>query len=254
MPAEDPAYRLAQQADAFRATFRSAQLAAAEEGFPWYPYDSLSNFNLFGAIATAPYRDIAALAPNKRILDIGSADGATSFFLASQGFNVDTIDFAPTNFNSMRGLHALSGYFKSSVDIYSVDLDSQFSFPHSNYDLTLFLGILYHLKNPFFALERLSRSTRYCFLSTRVAKFDPSKTSRMEHLPVAYLVSPTETNNDPTNFWIFSKAGLLRLFDRTGWDVCCYGHFGNVQDSDPATNAGDERAFYLLQSKHSRIA
>ncbi len=246
----DPAQDLVQHAERFRSTFKSAQQAAAEVGFPWYPYDSLSNFAIFEAMATPPYRDIVALAPNRRILDVGCADGATSFLLASLGFHVDTVDYPPTNFNGMRGLRALADYFKSSVSIHAVDLDSQFQLPQTSYGLTLFLGILYHLKNPFYALEQLARSTRYCFLSTRVAKFDPSKASKLEDLPVAYLVSPTETNNDATNFWIFSRTGLLRLFERTGWEVCCYRHVGNLEDSDPATNAGDERAFCLLKSKY----
>src|SRR4051794_37607650 len=90
--------------------------------------------------------------------------------------------------------------------------------------------------------------TRVCFFSTRVAKFDPSRSSRLEGLPIAYLVSPTETNNDATNYWIFSRTGLLRLFERTGWEVCCYKHFGNLEDSDPASDVGDERAFCLLKS------
>ena len=34
-------------------------------------------------------------------------------------------------------------------------------------------------------------------------------------------------------FLDFSKAGFMRLFERTGWEVCAFRHFGNVSDSDP---------------------
>lgn len=243
--------RLKDDAELFRATFARAQEAIGSRDFGWYPYDSLSNFAVLDVILTDRFRDLGALAGSRPILDIGCADGATSFLLASKGFEVDTVDYPPTNFNGMRGVRALAEYFKTPVSIHSLDLDSQFSLPRSEYGLALFLGLLYHLKNPFYALEKLSYSARYCLLSTRVAKLDPSKAHVLENLPVGYLVGPEETNNDATNFWIFSKAGLARLVSRAGWKIECYGHFGNTTDSDPATAAGDERAFCLLSSQRT---
>jgi 2-polyprenyl-3-methyl-5-hydroxy-6-metoxy-1,4-benzoquinol methylase len=213
---------------------------------PWYPYDSLSSLDVTAMLL---YQDVVAMSSGRRILDLACADGGNSFFLASLGFGVDAIDYEATNYNRMRGVRALADHFRSDVAVHSVDLDSQFRLPRQDYGLALFLGILYHLKNPFFALEQLARSAKHCFLSTRIAKFDPSKTHSIETIPVGYLVSPTQTNNDSTNFWIFSKAGLMRLFERTGWEVCAFQHFGNVTDSDPASSAGDERAFCVLKSR-----
>ena len=246
----DLATKLKEQADVFRSRLYAAQETIGSKEFAWYPYDTLAGFSHFDATVTPPYRDIRALSGNAPILDVGCADGATSFLLASLGFEVDAIDYAQTNYNGMRGIRALSKHFRSKVNIYSVDLDAQFRLPQEHYGLVLFLGILYHLKNPYFAMERLAHSTRYCFLSTRVARFDPAKAHWIETVPVAYLVSPTETNNDSTNYWIFSRAGLCRLFERTGWEVCSYRHVGNTEDSDPASSAGDERVFCLLKSKH----
>ncbi len=243
-----PITRLKTEAEGFRSTFARAQEAIGTRDFGWYPYDSLSNFAVLDVILTDGFRDLADLAGGRPILDIGCADGATSFFLASQGFEVDTVDYPPTNFNGMRGVRALADYFKTAVNIHSLDLDSQFALPRAEYGLVLFLGLLYHLKNPFYALEKLSYAAKYCLLSTRVAKLDPTKAHELENLPVGYLVAPEETNNDPTNFWIFSKTGLARLLSRTGWKIECYGHFGNTINSDPATAEGDERAFCLISS------
>ena len=232
----------------FRTTFSEAKARVADADFPWYPYDTLANFSLIDAVLTGENRSIQFLTGKQPILDIGCADGATSFLLASLGHRVDAVDYPSTNFNGMRGIRLLRDFFKTSVEIHAVDLDSQFVLPRQQYGLTLFLGILYHLKNPFYSLQQLAISSRYCLLSTRVAKFDSTKTISMEHLPVAYLVSPFETNNDPTNYWIFSRAGLTRLFERTGWTVCDSKHFGNTTNSDPASQEGDERAFCLLRS------
>lgn len=246
------AAEIAEQAQAFRSTFRAAQDAIGSEAFPWYPYDSLANFTLLDQTLTAPFRSIRELIGDRPMLDIGCADGATSFFLESLGVDVEAIDFPPTNYNGMQGIRALAEHFRSKIKIHSVDLDTQFQLPRADYGIVLFLGILYHLKNPYFVMEQIARSTRYCFVSTRIAKLNPAKTHAIEDLPVAYLVGPQETNYDATNYWIFSKTGLQRLFDRTGWEVCSWKHFGNLKDSDPATTKGDERVFCLLKSKALR--
>ncbi len=242
------AAEIAKGAQEFRSTFKAAQDAIGTATFPWYPYDSLANFTLIEQTLKDPFRSIRALIDDRPVLDIGCADGATSFFLESLGVQVEAIDFPPTNYNGMQGIRALAEHLGSKIRIHSLDLDSQFQLPRQDYGVVLFLGILYHLKNPYFAMEQLARSTRYCFVSTRVAKLNPSKTSSIEDLPVAYLVGPQETNYDSTNYWIFSKAGLLRLFERTGWQVCSWKHFGNLKDSDPASTKGDERVFCLLKS------
>jgi len=48
--------------------------------------------------------------------------------------------------------------------------DRPFTLPHDAYDVVLFLGILYHLRNPFYVLEELARRTTHLLLSTRIAR------------------------------------------------------------------------------------
>jgi hypothetical protein len=71
----------------------------------------------------------------------------------------------------------------------------------------------------------------------------------MEHLPVAYLLGPSECNNDYTNYWIFSDAGLRRILDRTGWAIEDYLIVGQTEDADPFTAKGDARTFSLIKSQ-----
>ena len=66
---------------------------------------------------------------------------------------------------------------------------------------------------------------------------------------MAYLLNTAEANNDPTNYWIFSEAGLRRILDRTAWDVCDYQTTGCQSGSDPTRLDRDQRAFCLLRSK-----
>jgi hypothetical protein len=141
----------------------------------------------------------------------------------------------------------------SSVGIHAVDLDSQFQLP-GDYDFALFLGILYHLKNPFYAMEQLARRARRVFLSTRVMTFDrPADEPGAVDLsarPLAYLVGPDEANHDATNYWMFTNVGLKRMLDRCGWDIEEYRTAGAVGRSDPWSQEGDERAFALLRSRN----
>jgi hypothetical protein len=55
-------------------------------------------------------------------------------------------------------------------------------------------------------------------------------------------------NDDPTNYWIFSDAGLARLVDRTGWTVRAAMNVGDTTASRPDSNDHDERSFLLLES------
>jgi len=224
---------------------------AVDPTFPWYPYGILNNFiHLKPIFESFP---LDTLMRGRAVLDIGAADGDLSFFLERLGFPPEIVDHASTNFNGLRGAALLSRHLGSSVFIYDVDLDSYFPLPAKSYDLVFLLGILYHLKNPFLVMESLAKVTRYMLISTRIARFAPQG-QPIGDIPVAYLVHPAESNNDSTNYWISSETGLMRLFDRTGWDVLTWRSEGDTERSDPAHPDHDERAFALLRSRHAPSA
>jgi hypothetical protein len=159
------------------------------------------------------------------------------------------IDNPPTNFNGMRGVRELKAALGSRVEIAEMDIDSQFQLDGGPYGAVFLFGILYHLKNPIFVLETLARHARYILLTTRVARFTPDGRTGLRDLPVGYLLSEGETNRDATNYWIFSEAGLRRLLDVSGWEICDYMTLGNTASSDPRTWQGDERAFCFASSR-----
>lgn len=257
---------LSSKARAFSKSFDEKKTSLTNAEFPWYPYGTLNNFQHFETLfRDALQTDILALAGERRIADIGAADGDTAFFLESLGYEVDAVDYAPRNFNGCRGIHLLKEALNSSIGILEVDLDAHFELPSVHYGLAFFLGILYHLKNPFGALENLAKIANYAIISTRVAKYNVSTNNvglnglnrvrtHLEDVPCAYLVAPTEANNDATNFWMFTNAGLKRLVDRCGWDIEAYVTVGDTDDSDPASIDHDERAFALLRSRVSQAA
>ena len=224
-----------------------AKKKAYSVDFPWYPYGTLNNFiHLREGFNQHPLETLTSV---RHVADIGGADGDLAFFLQSLGYKVDLIDNAPTNFNGLRGVKTLIDRLGAadSVRLIERDIDEQFSLPATKYDLVFLLGILYHLKNPYYILEKLSYATRNLFLSTRVMRFAPDG-SATASLPVAYLLNPDESNNDATNYWIFTEHALKRLVARTGWQVTYATTVGDTSTSNPSSPDRDERAFMLLRS------
>ena len=225
------------------------KLAQRPKSF-WYPYSTLHNVAVLEKLSDTAGLHLLELCrgAHGKVADIGAADGDLAFFLERHGLSVDLIDNEYTNFNGLVGAKTLKEALNSSVAIRSVDLDSQFSLAGQKYDAVFFLGTLYHLKNPFFLLESLARITKYCFVSTRIAKQTADGQS-LSPYPVAYLLGPQECNNDDTNFWIFSEHGLKRLIQRTGWNLLSYVTIGDTASSTPADPERDERAFCLLEKQ-----
>ncbi|MEO7433147.1 MAG: hypothetical protein ABIR62_14195 [Dokdonella sp.] len=251
--------QIATEAQTYRRHIERVKKDLAPSDFSWYPYGTLDNFVHLQNLLTGDSRNLLALAGDLPVADIGAADGDTAFFLETLGHKSDVIDFPPTNFNSCRGLRLLKEALKSGVSLHEVDLDAHFELPGQRYGLAFFMGILYHLKNPFSALENLSRIAHHALVSTRITRYNCATASKggeinahrveLRTVPAAYLVDSYETNGDPTNYWIFSDAGLRRILDRTGWDVVDFMTVGNTSQSDPASAAGDERAFCLIRSR-----
>ncbi len=216
---------------------------------PWYPYNILGNVFHLNAMLSAENRDLERFAQGLPVADIGGADGDLAFAVENvAGWQVDLLDTAATNMNGLRGARALCEHLSSTVQIYDIDLDRQFSLPRERYGLVFLLGILYHLQNPYYMMRELASHASYCLLSTKVARFAGADRIPIGDLPVGYLVAPDETNNDPTNYWMLSPAGLERLVQRAGWRILDKLNVGDTTESDPSSAEHDERMFLLLAS------
>jgi tRNA (mo5U34)-methyltransferase len=213
----------------------------------WYPYGILSCFIHLREIFNRFPLD--AIAGN-RILDIGAADGDLAFFLSSLGYQVEAIEYPATNLNSLKGIRHLNSVLPKSIKITELDIDNESKNLQSGekFELVFFLGILYHLRNPVQVLENLSKKSHYMIVSTRIARF--AENVNIERMSVAYLLGATESNNDATNWWIFSKKGLEQVFERTGWEIIHSKHVGDVENSNPSDMSRDERYFALIKSKN----
>jgi tRNA (mo5U34)-methyltransferase len=239
---------LVRSAKAFRSVVQRAKERVERCDFEWYPFDQMST--VIHQVAPLLNDGTMNVLESERalpLLDLGCGDGAISFFFESLGFRVMAVDCAATNHNHMRGVHALKAALNSSVALQSANLDDRFQIEGGQFGIALLFGVLYHLKNPFYALEKLSELAHYCFLTTRIAQKTPGGAD-IGREPLAYLVEPCELNEDLTNYWIFSEPGLRRLVARAGWTICQFRSTGFRAGSDLSPDR-DERACCLLRSR-----
>jgi len=242
-------------ASRFHDRLQSVKSRTSLEGAEWYPWRSLSAMQMLDRELGVDLDALLTMIGPNPVLDLGCGDGDVAFFLESLGLNeraarVDAVDHPPTNYNRMEGVKALKRALGSHIAIHAVDIDSRPNLLGSNYGLAIMLGVLYHLKNPYLALETLARNSRHLYLSTRIASLTPDRALNFGALPMAYLVDDRELNDDPTNFWIFSEAGLKRIVRRSGWNILKYTTLGgSASTADPVTSQGDVRALLLAESR-----
>jgi SAM-dependent methyltransferase len=210
--------------------------------FEWYPYDTMANLAHLDRLLSDAGLVLERITGDLPVLDIGCGDGDLAFFLESLGYRVIAVDYEATNHNGLAGFRTLKNALSSCVEFHSLDLDATVELPVPRCGLALMLGALYHLRNPFLALDTLSRVAQYAVISTRLAGgLIPASGSA----PLAYLVDEHELNAaDDSNYWLFTEAGLRRLLNRTRWDIHAWRIF---EQQDKA--GVDSRVFALLRSR-----
>lgn len=216
----------------------------------WYPYATMTNFIHMENMFRQGNGNLFERLENKLILDLGCGDGHLGYYLEENGFDVDLIDNHDINANHMEGVKYLKNKLNSKAALYDMDIDMQFNIPRDSYDLIIFFGVLYHLRNPFYLLEKLSYHANFLLLSTRITKYTPDCKLDLSHYSLAYLLQAGESENgDSTNYFIFTEKGLETMIKRAGWGVMNYMTVGNMENADPHSIEHDGRAFYLLHTR-----
>jgi tRNA (mo5U34)-methyltransferase len=101
------------------------------------------------------------------------------------------------------------------------------------FDIVLFLGVLYHLRDPFLALRRVAKVTRELAVIETVCMVVPGQ----EHHPLWELFPTDELADDPTNWWAGNAKGIESM--------CRAAGFGRVEyksrplETDPPAEGHD---------------
>ena len=136
----------------------------------------------------------------KSVLDIGCWDGVFSFLCEGRGAAVTAIDtFQHTEFVKSKygvelkggeGFRVAARHLGSALRVKKLDITQV----NDTFDVTLFLGVLYHQRHPLQSLEQLSRLTNECaVIETHYLKGQDQ--SVLQFYPADSL------NSDTTNYW-----------------------------------------------------
>jgi tRNA (mo5U34)-methyltransferase len=138
----------------------------SEKGW-WHSFELPDGAAIEGVCSLAGLKNRIAQFPipddltGKRALDIGCWDGWFSFELERRGAEVVAID----NWDNPR-FRQMHARYNSRVDYRQLDMYDLTPERVGRFDIVLFMGVLYHLKHPLLALERV------CALSTNFVAVD----------------------------------------------------------------------------------
>lgn len=152
----------------------------------------------------------------RTVLDVGAWDGFFSFEAerrnAERVVALDSFAWNGMNWSDKRGFELARRVLKSRVEDVEVDvLDIDPSRTGGEFDLVLFLGVLYHMRHPLLALERVASVTRgLLILETHV---DMTWTRR----PAAAFYPGKDLNLDKTNWWGPNPEAVVGMLEAVGF-------------------------------------
>jgi tRNA (mo5U34)-methyltransferase len=150
----------------------------------------------------------------KTVLDIGCGDGIFSFEAERRGGIVTASD-TPNKIKwneSSDGFHFAKEILNSKIPYWECDV---YDIPDGiiPHDIVFFYGVLYHLLNPIFALQKIAKATKeFALIETAYA---PSNGKPQWEFRPGY-------HNDATNWWYPTPEGLYAALKYVGfksWEV-----------------------------------
>lgn len=150
------------------------------------------------------------------VLDVGAWDGFFSFEAERRGaarvVAADSFAWGAESWSSKDGFELAHRARRSRVE--SVEIDVMDLAPEAigTFDVVLFLGVLYHLRHPLLALERVASVTEgTLILETHV---DLTWTRR----PAMAFYPTGELHRDPTNWWGPNPEAVVAMLRTVGFD------------------------------------
>lgn len=191
------------------------------QGVRTAPDHPLGNFlrELWRQVAPAFPEDMAG----KTVLDIGCNAGFYSLQLHARGARVTGVDHDPHYLKQARfAAEVLDADIEyRELDVYDVDQLGCF-------DYVLFMGVLYHLRYPLLALDRVARLPRERLVFQSMLRgvagslplerdYPITETAIFEHprFPSMYFIE-RKYAGDPTNWWIPNEEGIEAMLRSAG--------------------------------------
>jgi tRNA (mo5U34)-methyltransferase len=109
---------------------------------------------------------------------------------------------------------------RSKVDDLTIDVTDISPATVGTFDVVLFLGVLYHLRDPFGALQNLANVTRELLI------IDTATDLLHLRRPAMAFYPGRELNSDPTNWWAPNLSCAEEMLRASGFRIveCVYRH------------------------------
>jgi tRNA (mo5U34)-methyltransferase len=209
----------------------TADLQSRVDAIRWYHTIDLGGGVVTRGVDDSPLRLARVQLPEslhgKTVLDIGAWDGFFSFECERRGaarvVAADHFSWHGTGWGSKAGFTLAREALGSRVE--DVDIDVMDLGPErvGTFDVVLFLGVLYHLRHPFLALERVASVTRDYLIVETVVDLVGFRRPAMAFYP------GRELNNDPTNWWGPNIPAVVGMLESLGFqEVTVPTHPPNV--------------------------
>ena len=149
------------------------------------------------------------------VLDIGAWDGYVSFEAERRGASrvlaTDSFVWRTNLLSGKAGFQFARAALGSKVEDMDIDVMDLSPEAVGMFDVVLFLGVLYHLRHPLLALERVRSVTKkLLIMETHVD---------LPHIqrPVMAFYPGTELSGDPTNWWGPNESCCFEMLKNAGF-------------------------------------
>jgi tRNA (mo5U34)-methyltransferase len=190
------------------------------EAIPWWHQIDLGNGIITPGDDPTPTRlkhlKIPEDLTNLTVLDVGAWDGFFSFEAERRGARrvlaTDSFCWGQGGWGTKAGFEFARRALGSRVEDRTIDPLDLNPETVGTFDLVLFIGVLYHMRHPLLALERIASVTNgMLILQTQV---DLVAISR----PAIAFYEGSEFNNDPTNWCGPNPAAVLAMLRASGFE------------------------------------
>lgn len=193
----------------------AAEARRAAEKIAWFHTmelgPGLRTHGVYDPSRTLPRLRLPDRLDGRTVLDVGAWDGFYAFEMERRGAEVlatDSFSWNGNGWGTKDGFLLARQVLGSGVRDLEIDpIDLVPEAVGGTFDIVLFLGALYHVRDPMLVLERLrSVTAELLVVETEVGML-------LTRRPAMALYPTSELNRDPTNWWapnVPAMRGMLR--------------------------------------------
>jgi len=195
------------------------ELKAKVESLDWWHTIDLGDGIVTPGIDNSPRKLRRLHLPSdmtgKSVLDIGAWDGFFSFEAESRGASrvlaVDSYAWNGSTWGSKRGFELARETLGSKVEDKEIEVLDLSPATVGTFDIVLFLGVLYHMRYPLLALQKIAGVTRELMILETVADLLSTRRPAMALYPEGVLYG------DVSNWNGINPAGLEAMLKEVGF-------------------------------------